>query len=195
MIALLPPTALKAWTFAALDHVQSYTASVTTVNQNTAVRMHAQVKCEYTCSGKVCNSARPGNRLLTMRTRRYTVTALVCPSLWQRSCGNTQESQGQDKDLQGLQLQSTPSMLVQRLWQTAQTPVPRVAQNRQRTSAWRSIAGLKSTSCRMTVSAPVRLRPWPPARVLSSIANTPLSALLNLQYMLTFHVNRRIMAQ
>ena len=31
------------------------------------------------------------------------------------------------------------------------------------------------------MSAPVRFRPWPPARVLSSIANTPSAGSLNLR--------------
>ncbi len=44
--------------------------------------------------------------------------------------------------------------------------------------------GLKSTSWRMTVSAPVRLSPWPPARVDSRNANAGLSAALKASQML-----------
>lgn len=50
----------------------------------------------------------------------------------------------------------------------------------QRSSAWRSIWGLKSTSCKMTVSARVKFKPCPPARVLSRNANTPAAGLLYL---------------
>lgn len=47
----------------------------------------------------------------------------------------------------------------------------------QRSSACRSIWGLKSMSCIMTVSAPVKFKPWPPALVDSRHANIEESLL------------------